>query len=129
MKLRMALMIAAAISLASADTLTLRDGRTVEGSYLGGSARQVRMAVGDAIQSFDVSDIQSIRFENPSVSAAPATAAGCPCRGRARKARHQAGDRRAGSSRDARRGRGSRRGRRLRRPVLRYPPARTSRSA
>ncbi len=78
MKLRIVLMIAAAISIASADTLTLRDGRTVEGSYLGGSARQIRLAVGDAIQSFDVSDIQSIRFENPSASAAPAAAPVAP---------------------------------------------------
>jgi hypothetical protein len=64
----------ATISLAGADTLRLRDGRTVQGSYLGGSARQIRMAVGDAVQTFDVSDIASIRFESSgsSANAAPA---------------------------------------------------------
>jgi hypothetical protein len=78
MQLRMALMIAAAVSIASADTITLRDGRTVEGSYLGGTARQVRLAVGDAIQTFDVSNIRSIQFENVSTSAAPAVAPAVP---------------------------------------------------
>lgn len=69
MRLRMILMIAAAISAASADTLTLRNGQTVEGSYLGGSARQIRMAVADEIRTFDVSDVVSIRFEGASASA------------------------------------------------------------
>ncbi len=69
MRLRMILMIAAAVSAASADTLTLRSGQTVEGSYLGGSARQVRMAVADEIRTFDVSDVASIRFEGATASA------------------------------------------------------------
>ncbi len=72
MRIRLVLMIAAAIGAASADTLTLRDGKTVEGSYLGGSARQIRMAVGDEIRTFDVSDVLSIRFESASAVAVPA---------------------------------------------------------
>jgi hypothetical protein len=68
----MILVIAAAVSAVSADTLTLRDGKTVEGSYLGGSARQIRMAVGDEIRTFDVSDVQSVRFEGAVTSAVPA---------------------------------------------------------
>jgi hypothetical protein len=63
MRTRLPLVAIAALSIASADTLTLRDGRTVEGQFLGGTARQVRMAVGDSVQTFDVSDIASLQFE------------------------------------------------------------------
>jgi hypothetical protein len=75
MKLRWILAMAAALSLASADTLTLRDGRTVHGSYLGGTARQIRMVVGDSIRTFDVGDVRSIRFDNSMSSAEPAAPA------------------------------------------------------
>lgn len=74
MRVRLLLVTLAALSIASADTLTLRDGRTVEGQFLGGSARQIRMAVGDSVQTFDVSDVASLRFEGaagPSPAPAP----------------------------------------------------------
>jgi len=47
---------------AFADTVTLKDGRVVRGTYLGGSPRQVRLEVGDQIQTLDVSDIDRIEF-------------------------------------------------------------------
>ena len=49
-------------SAAFADTITLKSGRVVQGTYLGGSPRQVRMEVADGIQSFDVADIVRIEF-------------------------------------------------------------------
>ena len=45
-----------------ADTLTLRSGQQVQGTYIGGSARQIKMAVGDQVQSFDVVDVKSLVF-------------------------------------------------------------------
>jgi hypothetical protein len=45
-----------------ADTLTLRSGQQVQGTYIGGSARQIKMAVGDQIQAFDVVDVASLVF-------------------------------------------------------------------
>jgi len=60
--------IGIAIALAGtgyADTVTLRSGRVVQGTYLGGSARQVRVAVGDQIQTLDVEDISRIEFNAP----------------------------------------------------------------
>jgi len=45
-----------------ADTVTLKDGRVVRGTYLGGSPRQVKLEVGDQIQTLDVSDIERIEF-------------------------------------------------------------------
>ena len=43
-----------------ADTLTLRDGRTVQGDYAGGDPRTIRLMVGESVQSFRVSDIVSL---------------------------------------------------------------------
>jgi hypothetical protein len=45
-----------------ADTLTLRDGHTINGTYLGGNSRQVRMEVGDGIQTFEIGRISGIQF-------------------------------------------------------------------
>lgn len=58
-------------SLALGDTVTLRTGRQVQGTYLGGSAREVQIAVGDQVQTVDVEDIARIDF-----SASSATEAG-----------------------------------------------------
>ncbi len=54
-----------------ADTLTLRSGRVIQGTYLGGSARQVRVDVGDRIETLDVSDVLRIEF-NTAAASAPA---------------------------------------------------------
>jgi len=64
-----------------ADTVTLRTGRVIQGTYLGGTSRQVRMEVGESIETFSVSDIASIRFEGPaarSAAAAPSQEASKP---------------------------------------------------
>jgi hypothetical protein len=45
-----------------ADTVTLKDGRVVKGTYLGGSPRQVKLEVGDQIQTLDVADVARIEF-------------------------------------------------------------------
>jgi hypothetical protein len=45
-----------------ADTVTMKDGRVIQGTYLGGSPRQVKLEVGDQIQTVDVSDIAQIEF-------------------------------------------------------------------
>ena len=56
----------------AADTLVLRSGKVVEGTYLGGDSRTVRMLVNDASSSFSVSDISEIRFGSaPAPTAAP----------------------------------------------------------
>ncbi len=50
------------LSITWADTLTLRSGRVVNGSYLGGDSRQVRIAVGDRIESFSIADVVRLEF-------------------------------------------------------------------
>ena len=46
----------------SADVLTLRSGRTVEGQYLGGDARSIRMAIGDRVETFDIDRVSGLQF-------------------------------------------------------------------
>lgn len=57
-----------------ADTVKLKNGRVIEGTYLGGSARQVRFEVGDLIQTLDVDEIARIEFGGAAPAAAPAPA-------------------------------------------------------
>jgi len=45
-----------------ADTITMKSGRVINGTYLGGTARTVRVEVGDNIETLDVSDVQRIEF-------------------------------------------------------------------
>ena len=61
--------------VAYADTITLKDGRSISGSYLGGDARQIRMAVGDRVQSFSVADVSRVDFNSGDGAQAPTAAA------------------------------------------------------
>lgn len=58
-------------TLLSADTLTLRNGEVVQGTYLGGSAREIRMDLNGAIRTFDVGQIQSVTFSDPAYQPPP----------------------------------------------------------
>lgn len=53
------------VTIASADNLYLRDGQTVTGTFLGGTARQVRIEVHGQIRTYDVGLIQSVTFDAP----------------------------------------------------------------
>src|SRR5580693_4808018 len=44
------------------DIITLKNGRTINGTYLGGTPRQIKVEVGDNIQTVDVGDIARIEF-------------------------------------------------------------------
>jgi hypothetical protein len=52
-----------------ADTLTLKSGRVVNGDYLGGTPRQVRMQVGERVDTFDLTDVAKIEFGSAATSA------------------------------------------------------------
>ncbi|MDP9169557.1 MAG: hypothetical protein M3N54_02970 [Acidobacteriota bacterium] len=59
------LLIAGSLSLASADSVNLRSGEVVQGTYLGGTARQIRVDVNGSIQSYDVGQVASVTFSEP----------------------------------------------------------------
>jgi hypothetical protein len=70
MRLLSALLLLAGLGFA--DTVTFRDGHTVTGSFLGGDARSIRVAVGDRVENYPIGDITDISFGGAPVSAAPA---------------------------------------------------------
>lgn len=49
--------------LLQADTVTLRNGGTVQGTYLGGTARQIRIDQNGDIRTFDIGQVQSVIFD------------------------------------------------------------------
>ena len=52
----------ACATLGFADTITLKNGRVINGTYLGGTARTVRVDDGINVRTLDVSDILRIEF-------------------------------------------------------------------
>ena len=56
------------LTLLPADTLTLWNGRQIQGTYLGGSAREVKIDVGDQIQTVNLDEIARIDFSAPSAA-------------------------------------------------------------
>lgn len=71
MLIRLTLVALAVMSLCAADTLTLRDGRLINGEYIGGDARHIRMAIGDHVDTFDVDRIVSLQFGRDANAAPP----------------------------------------------------------
>ena len=45
-----------------ADTITLLNGNVVEGTFLGGTAREVRMQTGDRVDTFPVETVAGVQF-------------------------------------------------------------------
>ena len=68
MRLLSALLLLAGLGFA--DTVTFRDGHTVNGSFLGGDARSIRVAVGDRVENYPLGDVTNISFGGP-IAAAP----------------------------------------------------------
>jgi hypothetical protein len=60
--LLLALVVCSAIT---ADTIRMKSGKTVEGTYLGGDSRNVRFDDGDRVQNYSINDISEIRFGPP----------------------------------------------------------------
>jgi hypothetical protein len=53
----------------SADTLTLRDGQVVHGTYMGGTARTIKIQVDDTVKTYDVTDVSTLQFTPPAPNA------------------------------------------------------------
>jgi hypothetical protein len=51
-----------AFSAAAADTVTLKDGRFITGTYLGGSSSEIKLGIGDQVRTLDREDIIGIQF-------------------------------------------------------------------
>jgi hypothetical protein len=55
-------------ALCFGDTLTLKNGDVVDGTYLGGTPRILRMEVNGEVQTFDIGMVTSLKFSNPPVA-------------------------------------------------------------
>ena len=64
LSIRTGILICSAVALLSADTLTLRNGETVQGTYLGGTTRQIRMDLNGTIRNYDIGQVQSVIFSD-----------------------------------------------------------------
>jgi hypothetical protein len=53
------------ITFGFADTLFLRSGATIQGSYAGGDPRHVKMLVGDHVEIYNLDDIARMEFGGP----------------------------------------------------------------
>jgi|SRR5580698_6975305 hypothetical protein len=80
MRLRTTILaLALALACAAAcrpDTLTLRNGQIVQGTYMGGTARTVKMQVNDDVKTYDVTDIATLQFTPPATAASATPPAG-----------------------------------------------------
>lgn len=74
---RIVFILTVALSL-SADTLRLRSGGVVNGSFLGGSPNEVRFMVGDEVQRFPVADVVAIDFTGAAPPSSPHASAPPP---------------------------------------------------
>jgi len=55
-------LILALATVASADVITLKSGRVINGTYLGGTPREVKVEVAGTVVTFDVADVYRIEF-------------------------------------------------------------------
>jgi hypothetical protein len=60
------------VGSAVADTLELKDGRVLDGRYLGGTQAVVRFEVSGEVQSFNVTEVVALTFTGGSGNATPA---------------------------------------------------------
>ncbi|MDQ2839530.1 MAG: hypothetical protein M3Y72_00495 [Acidobacteriota bacterium] len=63
MKILMPLLLSAT-TLMCADTLVLKNGQHIDGTYLGGDARTVKFDAADHITAYPVSDVDDVRFSS-----------------------------------------------------------------
>lgn len=57
---------------AFADSLTLKDGRVLSGTYLGGSTTAIRFLVGDRVESYTIASIDRVSFGDSGPASPPA---------------------------------------------------------
>ena len=60
-----------AVVAARADSLELKNGSLIKGKFTGGTQTSISFQVGSSVQSYDVADIRSLRFESEAQGASP----------------------------------------------------------
>jgi hypothetical protein len=57
---------------ARADSLELKNGSLIKGNFMGGTQTSMSFQVGSSVQSYDIADVRSLRFESEAEGASPA---------------------------------------------------------
>jgi hypothetical protein len=60
-----------AVVAARADSLELKNGSLIKGKFMSGTQTSISFQVGSSVQSYDVADIRSLRFESEAQGASP----------------------------------------------------------
>ena len=60
------------VGIASADTLEMKDGRVLQGRYLGGTQVVLRFEINGEVQTFNTNDIVALTFTRWVATAKPA---------------------------------------------------------
>lgn len=71
MNLRLSAAFLVSFAVLNADTLILRNGNRVEGSFLGGDNRSIRFASGDQVTTYSLNDVASVNFNASTADATP----------------------------------------------------------
>jgi hypothetical protein len=61
--------VLAVAPLGSADTLQLKAGTTLAGTYMGGNGRDLRFAVGEQVKTYNVDEVRSVTFGDNAAAA------------------------------------------------------------
>ncbi len=72
---RFTILAVAFLAVCPADTLRLRNGATVSGSWVGGTADEIRFLVNDQVQRYPRADVMEVVFNSPT---APPAGPGAP---------------------------------------------------
>jgi hypothetical protein len=71
MNRRLSAAVLVSLAVLKADTLVLRNGNRVEGSFLGGDNRSIRFAAGDQVTTYSLNDVASLNFNASAADATP----------------------------------------------------------
>src|ERR1700693_4851997 len=56
---------------ARADSLELKNGSLIKGKFMGGTPTGISFQVGSSVQSYDIADVRSLRFDSEAQGASP----------------------------------------------------------
>src|ERR1035438_1949973 len=63
---------------ARADSLELKNGSLIKGKFMDGTQTSISFQVGSSVQSFDIADVRSLRFDSDAQGASPSVPSNQP---------------------------------------------------
>src|SRR5271157_6021538 len=63
---------------ARADSLELKNGSLIKGKFMDGTQTSISFQVGSSVQSYDIADVRSLRFDSDAQGASPSVPSNQP---------------------------------------------------